>query len=107
MSETLSVVFQRLLQEAFREVVLPEVRSTIVDALPEVARRAQLPPNLTKRQLQQLTGWSPRKIDYLRERREIPFIKRGRTVLFPTAEIEQYLGEGYVPAKDTPRRHHV
>ncbi|GIV60033.1 MAG: hypothetical protein KatS3mg043_1122 [Rhodothermaceae bacterium] len=41
-----------------------------------------------------LTGWSERKLAYLRQRREVPFTKRGRSVLYPREGIREYLEEG-------------
>lgn len=81
------------------EAVRPAVAAALADALPEVIRRAALPPFLTRRELGVLTGWSPRKIDYLLAERRIPCLRRGRTVLFRTADVEAYLNEGSVPAK--------
>ena len=49
----------------------------------------------------EMTGWSDRKLAYLQAERRIAFVKRGRSVVFKTADIEAYLGEGYVPAKRT------
>lgn len=79
------------------------VAAALVDALPEVIRRATLSPYLSKKEVCALTGWSARKLDYLVAERRIPFVKRGRSVLFKTADVEGYLGEGYVPAKTTTR----
>ena len=39
------------------------------------------------------------KVSYMQARKTIPYIKRGRKVLFPTAEIEVLLREGYVPTR--------
>lgn len=75
------------------------VRRAIEDALPEAVRRAAAPEYLTTPQLLALTGWSERKLAYLRQRREVPFIKRGRSVLYPREGIRAYLEEGAVLAR--------
>ena len=95
LTETLRV----LVAEAVADAVGPTVRRAVEEALPEVARRAALPPYLTKRELSEMTGWSERKVDYMRSNRTLPYIKRGRTVLFRTADVEALLMEGYVPAR--------
>ena len=95
LTETLRV----LVAAAVADAVGPAVREAVVDALPEVARRAALPPYLTKRELSEMTGWSERKIDYMRERRTLPYIRRERTVLFRTEDVEALLMEGYVPVR--------
>ena len=75
------------------------VEAALVRALPEAVRRATTKPYLTKAELVQLTGWSSRQVEYKKAQREIPFVKRGRLVLFPTDEIFAYLEEGRVPAR--------
>ncbi len=78
------------------------VEAALTRALPEAIRRATTKPYLTKSELMQLTGWSARQVEYKKSRREIPFIRRGRLVLFPTEDVFAYLEEGRVPAG--PRR---
>ena len=81
--------------EAFTEELRPELTRMI--------RQAILPPYLTKRKLRELTGWSDRQVEYKKSKREIPFVRRGRLVLFPTDEILAYLEAGRVPAKNSIR----
>ncbi len=88
---------------AVAEAIGPAVRQAVEDALPEVARRAALPQYLNKAELSELTGWSTRKIDYMRTKRTLPYVRQGRTVLFRTADVEGMLMEGYVPAKGQAR----
>ena len=83
-----------------------DLNATIQDALdtalkerlPDVIRRATTKEYLTKAELMELTGWSSRQVEYKKSKREIPFVRRGRLVLFPTEEVYAYLDEGYVPA---------
>ena len=97
--DPLSESLRALVAAAVADAIGPAVRQAVEDAIPEVARRAAIPPFLTKRELSELTGWSARKIDYARQNRTLPFIKRGRAVLFRTADVEEMLMEGYVPPK--------
>ena len=85
--------------EEVRTAVREEVQAVLKEVLPQVIRQAIEKPYLTKSELQQLTGWSSRQIEYKKSRREIPFVKRGRLVLFPTEDVFAYLEEGRVPAK--------
>ena len=98
---TLTDTIRALAADAVRDAVQPAVAAALVEALPEILRRAALPVVLTKKELCSLSGWSTRKLDYLIAERRIPVVRRGRTVLFRTADIEAYLGEGYVPARIT------
>ena len=102
--DPLSESLRTLVAAAVADAIGPAVRQAVEDALPEVARRAAIPPFLNKAQLSELTGWSARKIDYARQNRTLPCIKRGRTVLFRTSDVEEMLMEGYVPAKGQARK---
>lgn len=75
------------------------VSNTIKDILPAIVRQATTKPFLTKQELMDLTGWSGRQVEYKKKQREIPFVRRGRLVLFPTEEVHRYLEKGYVPAR--------
>ncbi|RMF55909.1 MAG: DNA-binding protein [Bacteroidetes bacterium] len=79
------------------------VRRAIEEALPEAVRRATEPEYMTGAEVMALTGWSERKLAYLRQRREVPFIKRGRSVLYPREGIREYLEEGRVRARRAKR----
>jgi len=75
------------------------VRDAIGEMVPEMIRRATAKPYLTKAELMQLTGWSSRQVEYKKEKRELPFVRRGRTVLFPSEAVQAYLDEATVPAR--------
>ena len=77
----------------------PVVRQAVEDALPAVVRRASLPPYLSKAELSELTGWSERKVDYLRERGRLPYVKVGRSIRFRTNDVERFLDEARVEAR--------
>lgn len=91
-----------LAADAVRDAVQPAVAAALAEALPEILRRAALPVYLTRQQVMKMTGWSSRKLAYLQAENQIAFVKRGRAVLFRTADIESYLDEGYVPARRRP-----
>ncbi len=82
-----------------RALISEEVTRTLHDVLPEAVRRATAKPYLTKSELMELTGWSSRQVEYKKSQRAIPFIRRGRLVLFPTQEIFAFLEEGRVPVR--------
>lgn len=86
-------------QDALNAVVQEAVQSALRQALPEAVRQATTKPYLTKKELMRLTGWSSRQVEYKKSKAELPYIRRGRLVLFPTDEVYSYLEEGRVPAK--------
>lgn len=75
------------------------VREAIADELPEQVRRALAPPYYTKKALMELGGISARRVEYMKERREIEFCKVGRLVVFPREAVHAYLDAGRVPAR--------
>ncbi len=87
------------LYTAFRDEAQAGFERALEACLPEVIRRATLPPYVTAAQLADLTGLSLRQISYLRAKGCIPFVQRGRTVRYPTTEALAYLEEGRVPAR--------
>lgn len=89
-------------EEEFTSLIWHVVHEAVREAVPAAVRAATRKPYLTKAELMELTGWSSRTVEYRKANRAIPFVRHGRTVLFPTDEVEAYLREGYVPAK-TPR----
>lgn len=98
-SDPFSDSLRALVSEAVDDTVSRAVEDAITRALPEVVRRAALPAYLTRQGVMDLTGWSARHLSYLQAQRRIPYHKRGRTVLFKTADVEAYLAEGRVPEK--------
>ncbi len=87
-----------LVVSAVRDAVGPAVETALTAALPDIVRRAALPVYLTRAEVCDLTGWSPRHLSYLQAQRRIPYFKRGRTVVFKTADIEAYLDAGRIEA---------
>lgn len=82
-----------------QRLIAEEVQKALAITLPDAIRQGTMPPTLTKPKLEDWTGWSSRTIEYKKAKGEIPYIRRGRLVLFPTDEIMAYLREGYVPAR--------
>ena len=87
-----------------RDVIEEIVRRVIREEVPMAVEQGTIKPYLTKRELKDLTGWSDRQVEYKKSKGEIPYIRRGRLVLFPTQEIFVYLEAGRVPAKRSPRK---
>ncbi|MEM9996134.1 MAG: hypothetical protein AAF809_00410 [Bacteroidota bacterium] len=84
-------------EKTLQALIHAAVQSSISEALPSLIREATRKEWLTKKELMELTGWSARQVEYKKSKRQIPFIRRGRTVLFPTDEVRAYFHEGYVP----------
>lgn len=85
------------------EVVGDAVRAHVAGAVADGVRRALQKEFLTGAEVCEWTGWSPRKLAYLKADRSIPYVQHGRSVLYPREAVEAFLKEGYVPAKWTDR----
>ena len=81
------------------ELIDKAVEGAIEKHIPTAIRQATKKTFLTTDELSNLTGWSRRTIQYLRDSRQLPFIQDGRRVLFSTDEIEKYLNERRVRAR--------
>ncbi len=83
-------------------VVTKALDRSLRDILPTLLGARPQKLYLTKKEVSELTGWSIRQIDYKRKSGDIPYIKRGRLVLIPSADLIAYLEQGRVPAADRP-----
>ena len=90
-------------QAALEAAMSAAIKRHLADVLPDLVRRATEEPYLTKARLKSLTGWSDRTIEYKKSKREIPFVRRGRTILFPTEAVFRYLDDGNVPRREGQR----
>ena len=73
----------QLMREVFRE----EAKAII----PELVRQATAKPWLTKEEIMDLTGWSSRTLQNLRDTNQIPYSKHGRKILYPRSGIMEFL----------------
>lgn len=81
--------------ERFERIVRRLIREEVTRAV----QQGMMKPYLTTKELKDLTGWSDRQISYKKSRREIPYIRRGRLVLFPSKEVIDFLEAGRVPVR--------
>lgn len=80
------------LQEAIREAV----RAEMLEQVPELIREATAKPYLTKQELMDLTGWSSRSIQNLRDTNQIPFSQHQHKILYPRKGILQFLEDNHI-----------
>ena len=67
------------------------LRSVLQQLIPPLIEAALRKPYLTREEVKDLTGWSDRQLQHLRDSRRIPFSQYGRTVLYPTKEFYAFL----------------
>ena len=66
------------------------------ETLPELVKEATAKPYLTKEELMDLTGWSSRSIQNLRDTNQIPYSKHGRKILYPRDGIMKFLEDHHI-----------
>lgn len=76
--------------DQIRLLLADAVREAIKDELPALVQRATQKPYLTGKEVQDLTGWSRRTLQHLRDTRQIPFVQDGRKILYPTEEVRAF-----------------
>ena len=77
-------------REDLKEIISEEVVALRESLLGEI-KRAVEKPYLTNSELMEITGWSNRTLQHLRDSRQIPFIKHGNKVLYDSTEIHSFL----------------
>ena len=90
-------------KNVLRTLIAEAIRDEIDTKLPELVKEATRKPYLTKEELMDLTGWSSRTIQHLRDSRQIPYSKHGRKILYPTEGILEFLEVHHIkpyPPKD-------
>ena len=88
------------LQDAIRQVTGAILREIV----PDLVREGTQKPYLTQDDVRSLTSWSNRKLRYLRETRQVEFVELGRSYVYPTESVLQFLDENRVRVrkKDIP-----
>ena len=90
--DTIIVSNKSQLKELIAEVFQAEVKTT----LPELVKEATAKPWLTKEELMDLTGWSSRTIQHMRDSNQIPYSKHGRKILYPRKGILEFLEDHHI-----------
>ena len=86
-------------ESEFKDAIAQAIRASVPAAVAEGVRLALRKPYLQAREVCEMTGWSARKLAYLKVARKLPFVQRGRTVLYPAEAVEAYLRDGLVQSR--------
>lgn len=77
------------------------LRQILREELPELIKELGKKEWLTKEELIELTGWSSRTIQHMRDSKQIPYSQHGRKILYPRKGIMDFLKANYIsPRKD-------
>jgi len=85
--------------EDLHRLIKGAVKAAVMEQIPEVIREAKAKEWLTKKELQELTGWSNRTIQYMRDTEQIPYSQHGYKILYPRKGIIEFLEEHHIKTK--------
>ncbi|MGB3542138.1 helix-turn-helix domain-containing protein [Rubrivirga sp.] len=97
--DPISLAVKAAFTAALHETLPQAVHDAVLEALPSAVRLASLPLLLTRAELAELTGWSLRKVDSMRQSGRLPYVRVGRAVRFRTSDVEALLDEARVAAR--------
>lgn len=86
--------------DEIKMIINQAVKEVIQSVLPGLVKEANAKPWLTKSELKKKTGWSDRRIQYLRESKQIPFSQTGRSVLYDNQGVEAFLRAHQIKVRD-------
>lgn len=90
--------------DGLRELVSGALLDTLRDHFPALARAATRKTWLTREEVKELTGWSDRTLQNLRDTKQIAFSQHGRKILYLSEEVEAFLmGHKVASRRTCPR----
>jgi hypothetical protein len=72
------------------------VERTVRTLVPELIRKATNKEFLTKEEIKELTGWSDRTLQNLRDRRQIPYTQHGKKILYPYDGLMEFFEKSHI-----------
>ncbi len=87
-----NVVFTQLTVQELRNILSEEIRKIFAES--PLAHRTNSPEYLTIRELSKMLNLAVPSIYGMVHRRLIPFIKRGKKLIFEKSQIEEWLKNG-------------
>lgn len=92
-----------LSKDEAKEFIQNSVQKTVQDEMPEILRRSRRKEWMTSKEVQEFLGISQRRLQYLRDSKDIPFSQSGRIIFYPTKELEDWL-QDHMPEKWREKR---
>lgn len=76
------------------------IRKILKEEIPKLLKNLGKKEWLTKKELMELTGWSSRTVQYMRDEKRIPFSQHGRKILYPRQGIIDFLEAHYIAPRE-------
>ena len=83
-----------------KELIETVVREVSKETVPEIVKKATEKPYMTKEEVLDMTGWSSRTMQNLRDTNQIPYSKHGRKILYPRQGFMAFLEDHEISARD-------
>lgn len=87
-------------KEDLQEIIGRAVSEAVREQVPQIVREATAKEWLTKEEVKELTGWSSRTLQNMRDTKQIPFSQHGHKILYPRKGIIEFLEDHHI----TPRQ---
>lgn len=84
----------------FREILNDTVDAILQERIPQIIRKANRKEYITTEEFKELTGCSHRVQQYLREENKIPFSQEGRKIFYKTTDVEKFMADRRVEARE-------
>jgi hypothetical protein len=89
-------------RETLESAVTDAVRRVMLGAVPAVLREADKPEWMSRDQVCETYGLTPRQLTYMRNNGRIEYTQHGRRILYNRESIEHWIEEGRVKARSGP-----
>lgn len=78
-------------EQKLKELIEETVLSVFEDKLPQVLRQAKKKPWMNTKEAMEFLGVNRRQLQYLKDKKKIPFSQSGRKIFYPTQGLENWL----------------
>jgi hypothetical protein len=85
-------------KDELESIVAIAVERAMLSIVPELIRKFTSKEYMTKEEVKDLTGWSDRTLQNLRDTRQIPFVKHGKKILYPYNGMMQFFQLNHIKA---------
>lgn len=86
-------------QNQIEKILRDIIRDELERALPDLVRESTSKEFLTIDETVELTGFSKRHLQYLRDEKKIPYHKHGKKILYRRSDVLKFLQDNHVKAR--------
>lgn len=89
-------------RETLETTVANVIARVMMERVPDVLREAEKPEWMSRDQVCQTYGLTPRQLTYMRNNGRITYTQHGRRILYERQSLEEWIEEGRVKARSGP-----